>query len=99
MPIEVDTSDLDVTAENPAVLKLRYDKSLFAAGDPPGTPALLKVARAEDAAAPYVVLPDCVGTVVPTGAEACVDRAASRRVDGDVIMVVRTTATSRWIVR
>ena len=49
--------------------------------------------------APYVVLPDCLGTVVPTGAEACVDRAASRRVDGDVIMVVRTTATSRWIVR
>ena len=63
------------------------------------TPALLKVARAEDATEPYAVLPDCLGTVVPTGAVACVDRDASRRVDGDVIMVVRTTETSRWLVR
>jgi hypothetical protein len=99
VPIEVDTSGLDVTAENPAVLKLRYDKSLFGAGDPSADPAVLKVARAEDAADPYVVLPDCLGVVVPLGAAACVDRDASRREDGDVIMVVRTTATSRWIVR
>ena len=99
VPIEVDTSGLEVTAENPAVLKLRYDKSLFGAGDPSADPAVLKVARAEDAADPYVVLPDCLGMVVPAGAAACVDRGASRREDGDVIMVVRTTATSRWIVR
>ena len=99
VPIEVDTTGLDVTPENPAVLKLRYDKSLFVAGGPPDDPALLKVARAEDATEPYAVLPDCLGTVVPTGAVACVDRDASRRVDGDVIMVVRTTETSRWLVR
>ena len=40
-----------------------------------------------------------IGRVTATGAVACVDRDASRRVDGDVIMVVRTTETSRWLVR
>ena len=58
----------------------------------------LKVAHANGPGDAYDVVPTCQGTTLPPGAIACVDLTASREDGGDVIMVVRTTDTSRWIV-
>ena len=46
------------------------------------------------------VVPTCLGYgAMPLGETfACVDQRASRTEDGGVVMVVRTTTTSRWII-
>ena len=56
--------------------------------------------HAEGPNATYSVIPACLGLgAMPLGATSCLDRSSSRTEDGGVVMVVRSTTTSRWIIR
>jgi hypothetical protein len=107
-PVDAHASGLTATAARPAVLTFRYDERLL--GGRGWT--LVKMYRQATAGAPYVLLKSCLSTgKPPTGQVACVDRrglaGSSRNVfdaegpgsSPDVIMVVRTTKTSRWVGR
>ena len=98
VPMKVHADDLDATIADPAVIELRYNLSVFKNAGRSPTPATLTVAHANGPDDPFVVIPSCEGTGIPLGAFACLDHSASRKVGGAVVLVVRTTDTSRWIV-
>jgi hypothetical protein len=101
-PIKAHALGLHATRQDPAVIELRYDSTLLTAAGRPSDPAALQVSHKGRNDNGYSPLPDCsTAGLIPGDAIACVDRRTegSRVVDdGDVIMVVRTTQTSRWIV-
>ena len=101
VPMKVHATGMLASVADPAVIELRYDASLFTGpGTPPPDPVVLEVKHAKGPNAPYVVIPTCLGRgAMPLGATSCLDRGASRADDGGVVMVVRTTTTSRWIIR
>ena len=69
-------------------------------GASPADPGVLDVSHAKGPAAPYTVIKTCLGYgAMPLGETSCLDQSASRTEDGGVVMVVRTTTTSRWIIR
>ena len=100
VPMKVHARGMLASVADPAVIELRYDASLFTG---PGTlradPAVLEVKHAEGPNATYFVIPTCLGRgAMPLRATSCLDRSTSRTEDGGVVMVVRTTTTSRWII-
>ena len=108
LPVQAHATDLEATAAAPATLSLRYDERLL---DGRGW-ATVDVFRRADGSTTYVRLQSCLADgSPPNGEEACVDRrglpVSSRDVveaEGpgaapDVIMVVRTVGTSRWVAR
>lgn len=100
-PVTFHATQLTATASAPAVIELRYDDSLLAGQ----TPQTMVIERLPNGASSYQPVPTCLGGGTPPGvAVACVDRrglAISSRWapddPGDLIMVVRTRATSRWV--
>jgi hypothetical protein len=101
-PMKVHATGLVANVADPAVIELRYDASLFGGkGEPSADPAGLTVRHADGPDAAYTDVPTCLGQSadIPLEAFACVDLDKSRvDDDGNVVMVVRTTTTSRWIV-
>ena len=100
VPMKVHATGMLASVADPAVIELRYDASLFAGpGALPADPQVLEVKHAEGPKATYSVIPTCLGLgAMPLGATSCLDRSASRTEDGGVVMVVRSTTTSRWII-
>ena len=107
LPVEAHATGLSATAAAPAILSLRYDERILGGRDWTS----INVFRRGDGA-PYVALQPCLPNGDPPGGQvACVDRrglaGSSRNVvdeEGpgnapDVIMVVRTLDTSRWVAR
>ncbi|WP_183093996.1 hypothetical protein [Nocardioides stalactiti] len=96
-------TQLTATASAPAILELRYDELLLSGQ----TPLTMIIGRLASGGTSYVTVPTCLGNGTPPGAAvACVDRrgqAGSSRWASDdpqdLIMVVRTRATSRWVGR
>ena len=108
LPVEAHATGLSATTADPAVLSLRYDERLLGGR---GWTSVNVFHRADGTSA-YVALPPCLADgAPPSGQPACVDRrglaGSSRNVfdaEGpgnapDVVMVVRTVATSRWVAR
>jgi hypothetical protein len=100
VPMKVHATGMLASVADPAVIELRYDASLFTGpGAPTADPADLDVKHAEGPGAGYTVVETCLGYgAMPLGETSCVDQRASRTEDGGVVMVVRTTTTSRWII-
>ncbi len=101
VPMQVHAEGLAVTAADPVVIELRYDKTLLENAGRKANPDALIVKHSYSGTT-YTPIPDCAALgAIPAGAFACVDRrsGASRKdtVGGDVVMVVRTIRTSRWI--
>ena len=97
--LKVHARHLRVSPAHPATIELRYDGSLLTAAGKPVDPSALSVAHG-DSDGNYSDVQDCLaGGAIPPDTYACVDRRplASRKVGGDVILVVRTIRTSRWI--
>jgi hypothetical protein len=107
-PVEAHATGLSTNAADPAILTFRYDERLLGGR---GWDSV-DVFRRADGTTTYVRLSSCLGDGRPrSGQVACVDRrglaGSSRNVvdaEGsgsapDVIMVVRTVATSRWVAR
>ena len=99
VPMKVHATGLDATLADPAVIQLRYVRSLFTAAGVAADPGKLTVAHADGPDDPYVDIPVCVGRSIPLGAVACLDRQASFKTAADVLLVVRTIDTSRWVAR
>ena len=98
-PVKVHAVGLTATRADPAVIELRYDRTLLESEARPFESDALDVAHSSGGA--YTTLPDCMaGGAIPSTSFACVDRraGASREDGNDVIMVVRTTRTSRWVI-
>lgn len=108
LPVEAHATGLSTTAADPAILSLRYDERLL--GGRGWTS--VNVFRRATGTTTYVKLQACLANGhPPTGQEACVDRrglpGSSRNVfdaEGpgngpDVLMVIRTVKTSRWVAR
>jgi hypothetical protein len=106
-PVLAHATGLSATAADPAILTFRYDSSLLSGRGW----ASLDIYREATGTTTYVRLQACrADGSPPTGQVACVDRrglaGSSRNVydDGpgtapDVLMVVRTLGTSRWVAR
>jgi hypothetical protein len=107
-PVLAHADGLSATPAAPAILSFRYDERLL---DGRGWTSVDMFRRA-DGTSTYVELQPCLADgSPPTGQQACVDRRglpeSSRNVvdaEGpgsapDVIMVVRTVGTSRWVAR
>jgi hypothetical protein len=107
LPVEAHATGLSATADDPAILSFRYDSSLLGGR---GWDSL-NVYREATGTTTYVELQPCLEDgSPPSGQVACVDRRgladSSRNVydNGpdsapDVIMVVHTLDTSRWVIR
>ncbi len=107
--VQLHATGLAATPTAPAVVNLRYDSSILGGK----TWDDIRVYRRADGTTAYVVVPSCDDQGrPPAGAVGCVDRrglsTSSRNVNDpgdaagepvDVVMVVRTTATSRWVGR
>ena len=107
-PVEAHATGLSATAGAPAIISLRYDERILDGRDWTS----VNVFRRASGTAPYVALQPCLANGgPPSGQVACVDRrglaGSSRNVidaEGpgtapDVIMVIRTVDTSRWVAR
>lgn len=105
-PVLAHATSLKATKKRPAIITLRYDASVLG-GKHWNQVTIRRQAKVGD---PYVLIKGCRANGQPArGQVACVDRrglaTSSRDVansDGgapDVIMVVRTTRTSRWCAR
>ena len=101
VPMKVHATGMLANVADPAVIELRYDASLFAGpGAPARRPGGPRGGARRGAERFVPVVPTCLGFgAMPLGATSCLDRSASRTEDGGVVMVVRTTTTSRWIIR
>ncbi|HWJ82574.1 MAG TPA: hypothetical protein VNS55_10080 [Nocardioides sp.] len=102
-PVEVHADQLDATKRHPAIVTFRLDSSLLA---PYQGWQYINVLRDSDAPGGFRRVPRCdADGRPPEGQQACVDRrnkpgvSSRTKRDGDVIMVVRTVGTSRWICR
>ncbi len=103
--VQLHATGLEATPAAPAVVTLRYDSSLLNGK----TWERIRIYRRADGTTAYVEVPSCDSEGrPPVGSVGCVDRrglaTSSRNVAEpggavDVIMVVRTTATSRWVGR
>jgi hypothetical protein len=107
-PVEAHATGLSATPADPAIISLRYDERLLGGRDW----TQVNVFHRATGSSTYVLLQPCLADgSPPNGQDACVDRrglpGSSRNVfddDGpgnapDVIMVVRTLDTSRWVAR
>ena len=94
VPVLITNSGLTATPAHPAIIELHYSSALMGSGT---TDDDVKVLRAEGG--PYKVVPTCGHSGSPRPHGACVDRQHSRTTSREVIMVIRTTGTSRWCVR
>ena len=107
-PVEAHATGLSTTASDPAILSLRYDERLLDGRDWQS----IDIYREATGTTTYVKLHPCrADGSPPSGQVACVDRRglpdSSRNVfddEGpggapDVIMVIRTLQTSRWVAR
>jgi hypothetical protein len=97
VPIKVHATGLQATFADPAVIELHYDSTLFTATSPPPDPAKLVVGHADGPGTTYADVPSCEGREIPLGAFACLDVLASHRQGADLVLVIRTVDTSRWI--
>jgi hypothetical protein len=108
LPVLAHATGLSATASDPAILSFRYDERLLGGRGW----SSVDVYREATGSSTYVKLQPCLADgSPPTGQEACVDRrglpGSSRNVfddEGpgsapDVIMVIRTLDTSRWVAR
>jgi hypothetical protein len=108
LPVEAHATGLSTTASDPAILSLRYDERLLDGRDWQS----IDIYREATGTTTYVKLRPCrADGSPPSGQVACVDRRgladSSRNVfddEGpgsapDVIMVIRTLQTSRWVAR
>lgn len=107
--VRIHAKKLKATAKKPAILNLRLDDSILGGK----TWKQVKVLRRPNSGGSYQVVPKCTKSgKPPAGSKACVDRrkkaGSSRNVFGvgdpagsklDVVMVIRTTGTSRWVAR
>jgi hypothetical protein len=77
-----------------ATLQLRYDDAIVGSR----TKSTMRILRQPDGSARSRPVPSCRRSgALPRGAKSCVWRQRSRNLGGgDVLMVVRTTVTSRW---
>lgn len=97
VPVLAEATGLSASATNPAILTLRFDDQIVPAGR---NKSNLVIRRQATGSTSETSVVNCLtGGVMPAGQPACVDRAASVDVDGDVVMVVRTTGFSRWRAR
>ncbi|KAA1421657.1 hypothetical protein F0U44_05110 [Nocardioides humilatus] len=99
-PMTVHAQRLVATAARPAIIEIRYDASLLGAQ----TPATVKILRRATGTTTYVKVPTCRAAdgTPPGSAVACVDRRPGKTrtvAGGDLVVVVRTQATSRWVGR
>jgi hypothetical protein len=107
-PVEAHATGMSATPADPAIISLRYDERLLGGRDW----TQVNVFHRATGSSTYVELQPCLADgSPPNGQDACVDRrglpGSSRNVfddDGpghapDVIMVVRTLDTSRWVAR
>ena len=97
VPMKVHATGLQATVADPVVIELRYDSTLFTSTTPPPDPAKLVVGHADGSEATYADVPDCAGRDIPLGAFACLDVGASHTEGKDLVLVIRTVDTSRWI--
>jgi hypothetical protein len=108
LPVEAHATGLTATPSDPAILSLRYDERLLGGRDW----TQVNVFHRADGTTSYVKLQPCLADgSPPSGQVACVDRrglpGSSRDVFDaddpanapDVIMVIRTLETSRWVAR
>lgn len=104
LPFDVHATGMTAGPVRPAIIRLRYDASVLGGK----TWNAVKIYR-KSGTNPYRYVKACTSTGrPPTGEVACVDRrglaGSSRNIANtsgapDVLMVVRTTATSRWVGR
>ncbi len=89
---------LAATTADPAVIEVRIGKSEAGTVNPD---QLSVVREADDGSTS--VLPTCQVSGLPPSGTSCVDRrgssTSSRAAGANMLMVVRTTTTSRWIIR
>ena len=97
VPMKVHATGLEATFADPVVIELRYDSTLFTSTTPPPDPAKLVVGHADGAGTPYADVPSCAGRDIPLGAFACLDVGASHTEGKDLVLVIRTVDTSRWV--
>ena len=97
VPMKVHATGLQATFADPVVIELRYDSTLFTSATPPPDPAKLVVGHADGPDATYADVPACAGRDIPLGAFACLDVGASHTEGKDLVLVIRTVDTSRWI--
>lgn len=98
VPVKVHALHLDVSRSDPAVIELRYDATLLEATGLPVGLGERRVFRKPHRDARWVELPLCDRGAITSG-PACFDRRTSRTDEGDEVLVVLTTVTSRWRVR
>jgi hypothetical protein len=97
VPIKVHAIGMQATIADPAVIRLRYDLALFQEAGIPPNPTQLLIGHADGPDDKYADIPRCVGKGIPLGAIACLDVRASAKDADDLVLVVRTIETSRWI--
>jgi hypothetical protein len=97
VPMKVHATGLEATFADPAVIELHYDSTLFTATSPPPDPAKLVVGHADGPGTTYADVPSCAGREIPVGAFACLDVEASRTEGKDLVLVILTVDTSRWV--
>ena len=98
--VVVHASSLTAGPYKPAIIRLRFDSTILG-GRTAGT---VKVYRQATTSSPYRYVKACsASNLPPTGEKSCVDRdasaAASSGLGGDVVMLIRTSTTSRWVGR
>ena len=107
VPVRVMTTGLEATPAAPATLELRYDASILGSNQDETDVQVFR--RPDGTDMTYARVLPCRADGTPRSGEvACVDRrglpGSSRFLtggasEGDVLMVVRTTAMSRWVGR
>ena len=101
VPMKVHATGMLANVADPAVIELRYDASLFdGSGRPARRPGGPRGEARRGADAPYTDIPTCLGRgAMPLGAISCLDRLREpHRGRQHLVMVVRTTTTSSWII-
>ncbi len=99
VPMKVHALGLDASIADPAVIRLRYDLQLFdLAGIPPNATELV-VGHADGPDEKYVDIPCLCRQGPAAGRHGLPRRPREHKDGGDLVLVVRTTDTSRWIVR
>ena len=96
--MKVHATGMLANVADPAVVELRYDTSLFTGpGAPPADPAALDVGHADGPDAPYRTSRRARAGACRWARSPASTGWPSRTRTARVVMVVRTTDTSRWI--